>query len=64
MTSILQTGLIPTVGYSSTPIKTIIGYEDVKGLGTIEHSVLSGRSLTLEEIKEEKAKLKKRLDKE
>jgi hypothetical protein len=55
MSDMLKTGLIPW--FSKTPIKTIIGYEDIDGLGIIEHSVLSGKPLTPEEIKEEKKKL-------
>ena len=58
MSDMLKTGLIPW--FSKTPIKTIIGYEDIDGLGTIEHSVLGCRPLTSEEIKKEKNKPKQR----
>jgi len=57
MSDLLRTGLIPP--FSKTTIKTIIGYEDVNGLGIIEHSVFSGKPLTPEEIKEEKQRMKK-----
>ncbi len=50
MSDMLKTGLIPW--FSKTPIKTIIGYEDIDGLGMIEHSVLGCRPLTSEEIKQ------------
>ena len=55
MNDMLKTGLIPW--FSKTPIKTIIGYEYIDGLGTIEHSVLGCRPLTSEEIEEEKKKI-------
>ena len=57
MRELLRTRLIPP--FSKTPIKTIIGYEDIDGLGTIEHSVLGCRPLTSEEIEEEKQRMKK-----
>jgi hypothetical protein len=55
MSDMLKTGLIPW--FSKTPIKTIICYEDIDGLGIIEHSVLGCRPLTSEEIEKEKKKL-------
>ena len=55
MSDMLKTGLIPW--FSKTPIKTIIGYEDIDGLGIIEHSILGCRFLTSEEIEEEKKKI-------
>jgi hypothetical protein len=58
MTDMLKTGLIPW--FSKTPIKTIIGYEDIDGLGTIEHSVLGCKPLTSEEIEKEKKELIKK----
>ena len=60
MSDLLRTGLIPP--FSKTPIKTIIGYEDIDGLGIIEHSVLGCRPLTSEEIKEEKKKINQNKD--
>jgi len=62
MIDLLRTGLIPP--FSKTPIKTIIGYEDIDGLGIIEHSVLGCRPLTSEEIKEEKKKINQNKDDE
>tara|TARA_R110001632_G_scaffold153032_1_gene270775 strand:+ start:597 stop:788 length:192 start_codon:yes stop_codon:yes gene_type:complete len=60
MSDMLKTGLIPW--FSKTPIKTIIGYEDIDGLGTIEHSVLGCKPLTSEEIEEEKKKINQNKD--